>query len=600
MKRSPNNFLSRSEGASSIVVNNTPGLACDPGTAEPSGCEAMVRANSEVRTILKTNDPAGQFAKPNGSHASSVSVRTLLYFILTVLGFSFWFFMAVPFATHREGYSWLATVRSHPFSYAFLNHMSVTYRPLGQAAGWLGVLLLDPRVFPTSVPRQALLQGFVYGTFVLAWWLMYRAAAQRRLFALVAFVAGGVFFSGYVHLFHIYGVMYSPVVLTLGGLLLFHASGAFGKREVWFAVAATILAFWHPFATALFVSFYFGFCLETFRQRNRTQRVRALLILLVAGAVALGTGLIFARHDAEAMSLHTRLLGFLVSYRTNEINLVASLVAFGLTQLAVLSMGLSSKLKVAGTLLVCALSAVFLAEGLPLLLLWVAAVLIKLLRSRSWSLLFLTLTAALLPFGGGIGSPVFALFAVILAVYVTPLGWPQGEKTLSFLTPRYAGGAILASIVIVLMVRAGIEVPIVTKAATPLLTERERTYQLEHILAWLHNSDYCGDEVAFAEDASSPVYDVEGAITRRHRPPTGLEDVQFFWNTLLRCHTGNDPTAEDGTATVTFGGSTLAGSRPVFEVVDKYAGSATVWIRDPRKVTGSSGGHMPYSSVPGS
>ena len=54
--------------------------------------------------------------------------------------------------------------------------------------------------------------------FVLAWWLIYRAAPHERLFALLAFVAGCVFFPGYVHLFHIYGIFYVPVVLTLGVL----------------------------------------------------------------------------------------------------------------------------------------------------------------------------------------------------------------------------------------------------------------------------------------------------------------------------------------------------------------------------------------------
>src|SRR5215469_6726378 len=140
--------------------------------------------------------PIAKVSEFNGSHLSDPRARTetLSYFILTVLGFSFWFFMAVPFASHRESYGWLARVHNHGFASALSVGLASTYRPLHQVATWLGFMILDPGIFPTSVPRQALLQGFVYGLFVLAWWLIYPTAPQRRLFALIAFVTGGVFF----------------------------------------------------------------------------------------------------------------------------------------------------------------------------------------------------------------------------------------------------------------------------------------------------------------------------------------------------------------------------------------------------------------------
>lgn len=529
------------------------------------------------------NDSGDPISELSPSHLSERATRaeTLSYFTLAVLGFSFWFFMAAPFASHRESYSWLAGVHNQGFAQAF-SVISVTYRPLAQAATWLGFLILNPSVFPTSVFRQTLLQGFVYGMFVLAWWLIYSAAAQRRLFALVAFVTGGVFFSGYVHLFHIYGMFYIPVMLTLGALLRLYASNALDKRELWLGVAALLLAFWHPFATALFVGFYFGFYLDTFGRRTRAQHVQAIVLLFV-GTMAIGALVfLFPRPDAM-MPVHSRLFGFLVSYQTNEINRVASFVAFLLTQLVVFSLKLSPRMKLMAFLLVSALSVLFLLNSLPLLLLWFCAALLKLLRLRCWSLLFLLLTAALLPFGGGIGTPVFALFAIVVAAYVTPLGWTQAEDALSFLKTRYVAATIIASAMMVVIVRVGIDVPIVTRAARPLLTERERTYQLERILAWLHRSDYCGYEVAFAEKAGSPVDSVENVITRRNRPPAGLGDVQLFWDTVLRCHKAERPNNNDENAIVTFGGPALANSTPVFEVRGRYAGDATVWIADPRR-----------------
>lgn len=527
------------------------------------------------------NDSVGKVAEASSSNLCDPNKRTqaFSYFVVTVLGFSFWFFTVVPFASHRETYWWLAMVHNQPFAKAF-GFISSTYRPLAQGATWLAFRILDPRAFPTSVLRQTLLQGFIYGMFVLAWWLIYSAAPQRRLFALVAFVAGGVFFSGYVHLFHIYGIFYIPVMLTLGALLRFHSSSAVDKREVWFAGVATLLVFWHPFAAALFVGFFFGYYLDTFWQRSRAQHVRAFVILLVGMMAIAALVVLFPRN---AVPLNTRFFGFLVSYRTNEINLFASLVAFLLTQTVVFSMEVSSKAKLATSLFLCALSFVFLLKSLPLLFLWFCAVLIKLFSLRCWSLFFLMLTAMLLPFGGAIGTPIYVLFAIIVAAYATPLGWVEAEKRLAFVNTRYVVGIIAAATIVLLMIRVGIEVPIVTSAADPLLTERERTYQLENVLAWLHNSKYCEYEIAFAEDAGNPINSVESAITRRNRPPAALEDVQLFWKTVLQCPNAERLKTNAGTAIVTFGGPPFADLRPVYKVEAKYAGDAVVWVKESPK-----------------
>jgi hypothetical protein len=294
--------------------------------------------------------------------------------------------------------------------------------------------------------------------------------------------------------------------------------------------------------------------------------------------VVLVTLVVIIPTRADRIPLDTRLFGSLVSYQTNEVNPMASLVAFLLAQMAIFSMEISSRAKLAAGLLVAALSALFFANGLPILLLWIGVVLVKLLRLRSWSLFFLMLAAALLPFGGGIGTPIYGLFAIILAAYVTPLGWFKAEKALSFLKTRYVVAFVIATLMVLAMVRVGIKVPVVTKVASSLLAERERTYQLEDVLAWLQRSDYSGYEVAFAENAGNPIDSIENAITRRNRPPASLDDVQLFWNVVLR-----RPTAKAGTAIITFGGPALAGSRAVFKVEGKYAGETMVWIQDSQK-----------------
>jgi len=214
------------------------------------------------------------------------------------------------------------------------------------------------------------------------------------------------------------------------------------------------------------------------------------------------------------------------------------------------------------------------------LFIWFGTILLKLLQSRCWSLFFLMLAAVLLPLGGGIGSPMYVLFAIVVATYVTPLGWSQAEVGLSFLKPQHVMGILVAASLAIVLVRLGIDVPILTKVANPLLAERERTYQLEEALAWLHNSQYCNSEITFLDQASSPVDNVRSALDRRNRPPASLHDVKEFWDTSLRCPNVELANLRVGTTIITFGNSTISHSTKVFEVPGKYAGETTVWVKD--------------------
>ena len=526
-------------------------------------------------SVLRYYKSHSSACHPSGADSPT---ETVVYFILTVVGFSFWFIMAVPFACHRETYSWLATINSHDLSYAFANSMSVTYRPLSQATTWLAFLVLDPHKFPTSILRQGVLQVCVYALFLSGWWLIYRAIRQRRALAVVSFLAGGVFFSGYVHLFHIYGLMYVPVMLMVGALLGEHARGTFRKRQAWLSAIGLLLALWHPFATALFVGFYVGYYVETFNGRSKGEHLQTLAVLFVSTMLSVGLGIVFARKDAAAMSLHTRVLGVLTSYQTTEINRLASLVALLLALIVVYSMNLSRRVKVMAALIVVAVSVVFLMKGLPVLFVWISAIIVKLVRTQTWSVLLLMVAAALLPFGGGIGTPMFALFAIVVAVYGTVIGSYEFEMLVSVVKPRYVVVVTIVLISIVLMVRAGVRTPIITRAANPLLSERERTYQLESILSWLHNSDYCNYRIAFAANGGSPIDSIDNVVTRRNRPPADIDDVTKFWKTVLSCQSQHGTNEASATALITFGSPAPWGLTQVFKVDGKYAGEAAVWV----------------------
>lgn len=513
----------------------------------------------------------------------------LACFVLAVLGFSFWFFLAVPFASHRETYWWLATVGSHDFGHAF-SFISSTWRPVHQSLTWIGYLLLDPALFPTSPLRQAAFQLFVWAVFALAWWLICRAAAERRTLAVVACIAGAVFFSGYVHLFHVYGMSYFPVMLMIGGVLGAGARGGFERHEAGFAAVAAALVVWHPFATALFTGWYFGRALETWRQRDTAGRARAVAIIFACAATVVGFVFLLPRllPQTSALLVETamrgagsRMLSFLVSYQTNEVHRIASVVALLLALGVAGSLAVSSRARAAAALGVVALAGAFVSTGWPLVLLWVLAALAKLVWMRRWSVACLGATAAILPFGGGIGSPIHALFAIIVAVYATALGWSDGERRLSAVVgPRSVAAAAAAVVLLVVAMRFGVDLPVLTRLATPLLAERERTYQGEALLAWLHRSPHCDRDIEFVAASGNPVDSVDSAIDRRFRPPASMDDMQLYWRTALQCRRGDASAGACAPVVLTFGGLALSEATPVFEVPGRYAGPATVWLRD--------------------
>jgi hypothetical protein len=101
---------------------------------------------------------------------------------------------------------------------------------------------------------------------------------------------------------------------------------------------------------------------------------------------------------------------------------------------------------------------------------------------------------------------------------------------------------------------------------------------LENALAWLHGSQYCGYDIRFTENAGNPVDSVENVISRRNRPPAGIEDVRFFWENVLQCRDGGQTNSKGGAVNMTFGNPAGPDSSVAYVVKGKYAGDAVVWI----------------------
>jgi hypothetical protein len=333
------------------------------------------------------------------------------------------------------------------------------------------------------------------------------------------------------------------------------------------------LALWHPFATAIFLGFYFGRYLSNFATIEWRQHIKIWAVLVGATLTAV---ILLSLSPRTHQQLNA--LGFLASYRTNEVNVLASIVAWALAQLTVLSTPINRIGKLTASIVFALLGVSFLTLHLPLLLLWIFAALFKLVCMRNWGLLVPLFVALILPYGGGLGGPMYGLFAIILSVFVTCLDWTAAEDALGFISGRSAFAFVIVLALMIVTLRSGSRVPLISSLAKPLFVERERTYQLEQTLSWLASSEYCSYNIEFTRQGGDPVDDVENAITRQNRPPTTISDVGLFWDSVLRCK-ATVSTTSDKVVTITFGEDELAQSKNIFELPGTNAGPIKAWIR---------------------
>ncbi len=500
-----------------------------------------------------------------------------LLFALAILGFSFWFFMAVPMASHKEAYNWLWRMREGDTLQEFMQQSVATYRPIGQALMWLAYKYLGFEAMPSNATRQTLLQTGVWLSFLPAWWLMLRAARAPHVFALLAMVVGGVFFTPYLLLFHPWGVFYTPVVITTGALiwLAHRPSDTLQAAHVaGLLVLGAVLALWHPFATALIVAYILGHLIEQF---TRSRRLPPMVLIAVLGMVVamgfLGRGWLGGAEHGLAAKLN----GLLMSYKTVEVNKAVSLVATLLVVLAAATMPLAAALRwalAAALVLVCAW---LVKAEIPVLMLWLVVAGLLALARGEWRLAAMLGAAFLLPLGSGVGAPAYALFGIMLALSITATGHDKLENL-----ARRVPAAMLVLIIVGAMAlgltQRHRDMPGLARLAQPLLAEKVRTEQLEHGLHWLMQSPWCHAQVGFLEDSLPPAQSTGNLIKRDHRPPTSEEDLQLYWGTA-RCP-AQGPSTESAHALIlfTFGGQAAPQGQLLWRLDTAPAGLMQVWL----------------------
>jgi len=480
----------------------------------------------------------------------------VLWMALAIAGLSFWFWIGFPFANHNESYAWIAQFERMDLHDALTRHLIgvANWRPLGVAWAWILWHGAHGSIAPVEL--------FNYLLAATAWaWLAWRAS-NRRVFAVAAFLVGGALFSGYVYLFHLHGIFYSPLLLFVAILLGARLGHGAGGLFACFTLAATTALF-HPFALPLYAAYVGGLWLE-----RRVPLWAAALTLAASGGLALA---LLAGGRSVPMGAETW-SGLSVSYRMVEIHPMVTAVIVLLIAATVATMRWGAVTRwLLGTALV--LLAAFLgATGGSALPVWILACLIKLARETRWSWAAMLALAAIFPIAYPTGSPTYTVPALLIATATVALhaeSWEMRAARIPAFVP-----ALLVVVVIgtVLAIRTGSHVPLVSRLADPLLAERERTFQMEAALGWVLQSPYRSNPLALYREARSP-NEAQNAVERRHRPPT----QQAHLGPYLREKRG-EPRGSDSLF-VSFGSEAVPAGTLLLALPGRYAGEARVYGR---------------------
>ena len=436
----------------------------------------------------------------------------------------------------------------------------LSLRPLGTGPAWL--------LYRLGGHDVGLVQFANAAVALFAWGWLLGGAREPRVLALLGLVAGGVFFAGYIWVFHLHGIFYGPLLLYVAALVR-AARGPLDLRTLLGAFLGSVLtALAHPYSLPLGIAFAAGAVIEAPLLRSRAGV--AALAVAITGSLAVYFLLVPPHGHAVP---NQPLAGLITSYRTSEVNAVGSVVA-ALLAAWTASRAWPGRSGLAAALLTLLLAGATMAAGLPVLPLWIAWAAAKAARHGHWALVALLGASALLPVANPTGSPTYAIFAILVAAGATALDEARPDARLRAIPGVANAAAVAALLLVALAVRGGWPVPVVSRLARPLLAEGERTRQLEVLAARLLRSTWRDEPVHFAVAAANPV-DVN-AMDRRYRPPT--EDFHFA--TWLDWKRGGPATGRD-TLVLAFGGEPLPGMDTLFVAHGRYAGDALVLRRSP-------------------
>ncbi len=489
--------------------------------------------------------------------------------VTTILGLSFWFLLGYPFANHNESYFWIVELNRLDFVEAIARKMRpvANYRPLGQAVIWLTYKWSGGSIAPVQI--------FNYSVAGVAWLLLLAAIREKRAFAISALVVGAVFFSGYIYLFHLHGAFYSALLVLIAYTFMVYEQEWSTGRFLALTMLAYTCSLFHPYALLIYLASTGGLVLERWRTLSRS----ALAMVAGGGVVALLLVriLVFVPESEDLKTVAEMFTGVLSSYQSVEVNTAVSTIALLLGIATAMSIPCSRRERLVTVVFVLIAEGLLFQLSTPLVMGWVLIAIWKAVRLRKWWMASLLLMTSMFPAPAPTGSPTYTIYALMVCTVLLVYRWDGLEQRLHFLRPAVALPASALAILIVVLLRSGVEIPVVGRAASPLLSEQEKTFQLETVISWMQSSPYRDFRLVLLRDAENPS-EATDAISRTHRPPTAQVFLDRYVGWLRQNRP--QPAENEGALIVSFGDDRLDHEERIYQVDGRHAGPALVYLHE--------------------
>jgi hypothetical protein len=490
-----------------------------------------------------------------------MNIRTLTNYVLSILGFTFLFFLGFPFGNHNESYLMVVQLKGMSLLDVLTKQVQpvVNFRPLGNALAWI--------TFEISSGKIYLQQLFNWLLALVAWSIVFFSSKEKAFFSIIAFVVGFAFFPGYIYLFHLHGVFYSPLLIYISILIFLSSRPHTSLRDSIILFLLTLfISLFHPYALFIYAFFLIGLSLELFKESNyRPVRTNAILFFLTIIAYR------FLLPSFQPNSITTILNGFLATYQMVEINKGISVIVYILSILALSTIDMPKRRLLSGGVILTILSLIFIFYHIPVLLLWIGTVFIKSSILRNWRLTSIILSCTVFSIASGTGSPTYSVFILMVCSYATTFRFVKFEEfLLAHIRIPYL--FICTLIVLFCFLKSGVNVPIISKLLNPVQAEQEKTQQLETIIKWYQNSTFPPKKLTLFDAAENPSSS-SNAIDRKHRPPTNQQYLDVFMQNSSPLAISNDPSL----LYITFGDEYITNKKVIFSVPGRWNGSALVF-----------------------
>ena len=351
--------------------------------------------------------------------------------------------IGLPWGPHNETFDWIVRLEQRSFWSALFDKFPsvLSLRPLGTGPAWLLYRLGGHDVGLVQFVNAALA--------LFAWGWIARGVPQPRVFAVTALVAGGIYFAGYIWVFHMHGIFYGPLLVYVAALARCARMPVDLRTLLGVFVGGVFTALAHPYALPFAVAFALGALAET--PALRTRQGAAVLAVMLTGALAAYLLLVPVYNRGLAGDPVAALLA---SYTTSEVNAIGAAVAALLAAWTATRAWPGRAPSIAG-LVTLGVSALALARHVPVLPLWLAWAAAKSVRHGRWTMAALIVACALLPAANPTGSPTYTIFAVLLAACASALDEYGFEVWLARVPAAAGTAAVCALLLAALAVRAG-------------------------------------------------------------------------------------------------------------------------------------------------